>query len=373
MNRRTRRIFCLLMGMLVVALSTPAMAAQPPLVRLLKAVPAAALDSGAYISYADYAALLAALEAIKAPAEEVPAEDETAFRQSLMHIQAGYDRLMMMTLQEDSGMQSNGFAASQVQQSLVVGNPPFQQVLLSGAFNLTRIQQALANKGYQALATTETGWQPFCAEGDCTTGNTIDVSKADPAFLFGGMLGSRWPLLLRDDLLLSTPHNALFLAATKKDMPSVAAQPGIAGLLSILTDASPAPPVQFILLPAQSAIAKEAPGIMYLCMQEVWLQEGVQVQLALSFASDQGAAAAGEQLKQRYKEDILITKQPFSAMVEAQGGKLMDVQAVALGQKGSALLVSFQFPAPTGQPFAPSPFRLFYSMMIQRDMQWLVP
>jgi hypothetical protein len=285
-------------------------------------------------------------------------------------------------------------------------------LVLAGSFDANAIGAAYqANVG---LAPTDfDGITVWCAGEDPEVGFQVDVSNRVLENPFGGELGRRQPMIVSDDLLMSSADLGAVLAhggAAAGTVPSLADAPGyraavdavgedaqilqatIAGLVAALNIAQPpldadllspeTPSLTLETLPAQS---QELPAFELLVLADVVTGEEQIARLGLVYRDAGSAELAGPILLERLATYPSLSGSPFAEMLRPPNGT--DPRYYVRQGSDRAVLV-LEFPAPratteelvalmdvAGDEGTVTPpgwvYRRLSDMFLRRDTGWL--
>ncbi len=371
----------LLVVALMICLAVPATASSP-VETLLGQVPASAFEAG-HISYVDYHALVAARPGATAPTDtkDIPAFQTTpegkVYFKAMQGAASGSSTMIMYLYLADEMKAMSGINPFLMAQSLEAGAPPSQQVWLQGGLDTEAVITALKQQNYQASGGTEQ-WTLWCEDGACGNGQRTDFSRRDPAFLFGGDLGRRWPVVLGEDLLASSPDSEVILQIAAADGPSLLDLPEVKDVLTSVRSLPDADQVtQFQVFSAATLFvdSQQVPGVVGLFQLDS--PEAQRVVLALRYPDPAGAKDALTRFEANFPSAELTTGQPLVTVVENQSGSLEPLSVYEAEGGSAVLIIPFLFPsetaAATENPDSQSavPFALFRNMALKRDMDWL--
>jgi hypothetical protein len=186
------------------------------LLSLLAGIPEDPIDrTDCFIYFVDYSAMESAYNAARpADAEEfadLEASDEAHKVWSVLFRGTTwvYSRYWQVGL--GTGPETVGFSPLEVDQAVWFGVPPSDCLMLAGSFDADAIRTAyqtsigLAPKDFD-------GTTVWCAAEDGADGFQMDLSKGVPENPFGGDLGRRQPMIISEDLLMSSADLGLVLA-----------------------------------------------------------------------------------------------------------------------------------------------------------------
>lgn len=349
----------------------------PPLQWLLNRVPQSTFTDG-YLSYVDYQAVVALQPGAKAPAswEEAPAHQGTpagqAYMRALRGVSSGFRNLLMyISLPEVHT--STGLDPFLVKQSMAVGMGD-QQVWLRGLIEEEAMRQALEGKGYKPV--DDSGALSLWCEGAaCDGGNLVDLSRRDPAFLFGGDLGRFWPVAWRGDLVVSSRDEQAIRLIAAGEGPMLGQTEAFRALMQAATQPDGETAAQVIQLQVIPHPAAE-PGALLAFVQAA-SADALWVVVTLPWQGPTDAQSL-EAIKQQLEEAPLAGRGMDTLKHEAdiRGGAL---QKPWLAQAdGTTLLVlPFRFAPPDEaaqrNPDAPAslPYQWFVDRLVREDLTWL--
>ncbi len=367
--------------LLMTCLALPA-AADSPLETLLAQVPASAFETG-HISYIDYQALVAARPGAKAPPDtgDIPAYQATpegqAYFLAMQGAASGSSAMTMALFLADEMAEMSGINPFRVAQSLEAGAPPSQQLWLQGGMDPAAVTAALQRQDYQASGGTG-AWALWCEGGACENGARIDFSRRDPAFLFGGDLGRRWPVVLGADRLASSPDGGVIRQIAAAQGPALLDLPEVRDVLAAVSSFPGSDQVtQFQLFAPETLNIMTQHTFGAIGLFQLDTPESQRVVLALHYPEPAAAMDALRHFEAALPSAQLATGQPLMALVENQAGSLEPLFMREPEGGAAVLIIPFLFPsqaqAATLKPDSPSavPFALFRNMVLKRDMDWL--
>lgn len=378
-----KRIALMLIVLLGLSAGQTYAQADTPLKQLLDAVPAAAFEDG-YLSYIDYEALIAARPGAATPDDIANLE---AFRQTVEGQQyflamrgatAGFSGIAQSLINTEEVAQRMGISPTAIGQSLEIGFPPRQQVWLQGGIHPELVRTALAALDYKQLNSLLPSREIWCENGACENGSVVQLDKRDPAYLFGGNLGSRWPVMIEDGRVASTPNAAAFRSMAYLSGPKLSGLPKVQALLQVLQppDSGIAVTQLFIVSPDMVLPAPgQTPSMDAIALAQVDTLDVLRVVLALHHPKTVDAQKTMDALENTLDSAVLNTGRPLMKMVQDLSGLLEGIRLEA-ADAGSTVVLTFRFPAQQefGADVASAmPFQQFYRMLIQRDMGWLAP
>lgn len=204
------RVLAVLMAMLLLTLSPSAAQGdsdtRPPLLRVLSAAPDIAdiRNQSVIASFADYEAALA-LRGLEAPNDLTTLLDMDSDQRApyLFSIPAAGPEAFLRQFTLLGEMPAvMGFDFFDITQAAELGVPPMTAIIVNGAFDAQVVTDAHLARGY----TAETGdfGTTLCPADGCDSGMNVDVQNRQMANPFGGDLGRSRPIIVNDDVILST-------------------------------------------------------------------------------------------------------------------------------------------------------------------------
>jgi len=97
-----------------------------------------------------------------------------------------------------------GFDFFTIEQEMNYGQPPQQTLQLNGAFDLDKVRAALTAQGYSQQ--DQAGVEVWCGADGCDSGAKVNLKDRNPSNPFGGDLGRKWPIIVQDNNLISSPN-----------------------------------------------------------------------------------------------------------------------------------------------------------------------
>lgn len=185
-----------------------------PLLALLDGVPDLA-GNRAFTTYVDRAAIGTAYPGTIAPADwaEFTAmhDAEGVLALAVMPMEAWWRVFMNMAVPTGTSLGSAdrmpevmGFDYFHIQRELSFGTPPASGLILQGEFDEDAVRAALEARGF-TLDRSGEDVEIWCGTVGCDGGLQLDLRTVDRANLFGGELGRQQPVVLGDDILMSSP------------------------------------------------------------------------------------------------------------------------------------------------------------------------
>jgi hypothetical protein len=105
-----------------------------------------------------------------------------------------------------------------IKQSLEVLNPPNDILILAGDFDEETIRSVYEERGYTSHA--DSSFDYLCPSDGCDSGMDVDPENTQRSDLFGGDLGRNQSIGLGEDILFSSPSEAL-MQAILDETPSI--------------------------------------------------------------------------------------------------------------------------------------------------------
>lgn len=359
------------------------------LVELLAAIPRKAF-ADKYISYLDLGTLLQYYPPLELPkSSTIPVESRNTdemWRQINVFmsqgVAAGPANLLMHYRHYEDIFEVSGLNLFSITRMLDIGMPPNQQMWLEGDIDAVRLNEVLTGRGYEKNDLKEN--KPFMVmspEGDMNAGTVMDFESIDTAFVFGGQLGQRWPLLFNDERIMTSSSGEAVLAAAKlEEGNSIADIPEVSDLLSEMssTPEGVMPLTQMYILDTTFAINNEEFEIMeegqLLGIAELFYDDANYIHLSATFSDEAKAEAHAKTIKKKMEDQILLMNgQPLQEVIKATDASFESIR-VTKGENGTVTLtlpVRATIQEPTLQ-MKRTPFNLFRSMVLTRDMDWFL-
>lgn len=130
-----------------------------------------------------------------------------------------------------------------IDQSLSWSMPPEQAMLVRGTFDAASMSAAHAARGFVETA-LPSGTQ-WCSPDGCDQGWMLDINNRQPADIFGGDLGRRFPRALIGNTIVGSASESIFNAAIRAGATgerSLASNPNIIAALVTLDGQAASPP-----------------------------------------------------------------------------------------------------------------------------------
>jgi hypothetical protein len=312
----------------------------------------------------------------------------------------------------EDGPEMVGFSPLEVDQAIQFGVPPGNGLMLAGHFESDAIRTAYqSNLGLGAKefdGTTVWLWGDDPADGLLT--DTSNVLRANP---FGGYLGRRQPMVISDDLVMSSADLQVVLAhvhAAAGEVPSLADAPAYrAAVDAVAVDADilqaaiagptmalniAYPPVGDDLLSAETPSStlevlpedqQELPAFQLVIAADVVTGDEQIARLGLVYHDARSAEAAAPVLMDRLETHTSLSGRSFAETLASPAGT--GLRYYVRQESDQAVLV-LEFPAPRAtseqivemlnmashEAAATTPgsvYRLLLTMFAHRDTSWL--
>lgn len=352
----------------------PIVSSEDPLLSSLQEIPAAGFDG--VFSYVNLDAMFDSIPGLTKPAPDsklaADSQDMKDAVRVLYRISAGPSTFRQVFNYLSETDEINGFYPLAVSQLIEVNLPPQQQMWLRGSFSPDKLKTALARQNYEALEKDGNDYAVYAPDGDPEGGRNMDLSNRDPGFLFGGMLGQRWPVIFNDSVIGASPDGRIIRAA--EGAATLSSRPDLVDLLNaarlLYGDVTPA---QVYAMPAELALDIE---IMPLTLSRFALvsyyEDGNEyVLILLNTRTEDAANALAAQINANLKDAVLKSSgRTLTDALENWDAAALDVE-IAQGENGSyTVALPFRF-AERDEDVLASGFGHFVTMLMQRDMRWL--
>jgi hypothetical protein len=387
----------------------------PPVLELLSLVPASINFSGSnFIGFSDFNAAIATRDGA------VDYESWDEFQADLDDgTEAGSLLIQSLPLSGFTGAQYllyggaempelMGFDFFDLDASLNYGVPPAQVTLYQGEFDADQIDAALTNSGY---VSDELDGAPYwCAEAGCDTGMMQDLPNRNPANLFGGDLGRRFPVLLMDDVVAASASDTEVEAVSEVyqgENESLADDPNFQTAVSAMYgsfDVEDQPQLrQAYFVPADAVAIVNDPAFFTQMTEEqiAAIRERLMTempdplplyqlvslgdfgnsthqyaQVVLVYSDEADAQTAIEIVSQRLEtmNSMRLAKSVQEILDDRQMELLEPVVYADEATGQYAAVFNFEYPLPTrGEQLemAGLGYRLFLDMIFSRDMLWI--
>ncbi len=362
-----------------------------PLLSLLAGIPEDPISqTEGFIYFVDYSAMDSAYHATRpADAQEfagISEADEAhkVWWALLRGIAWSYSRYWQAGM--ETGPAAVGFSPLEVDQAVQFGVPPSDGLMLAGSFDADAIRTAYqANIG---LAPKDfDGVTVWCSGKDPEDGLRIDLSYRVVENPFGGELGRRQPMIISDDLLMSSADLELVLAhagAVAGTVPNLADAPGYrAAVNAVGEDAD----VLQATIAGLTMALNIAPTFELLVLADVVTGDEQIARLGLVYRDAESAEATAPVLLERLAAYPSFSGRSFAEMLTPSNGT--GLRYYVRQESGRAVLV-LEFPAPkatseeiaamqdlAGYEGTATPpgwaYRRLSDMFLQRDTNWLSP
>ncbi len=351
---------------------------ETPLETLLARVPEAAF-SWDYLSYADIAALTGGVpggqtegtgQGASGGGQALQDSDRMRAYQNISAGFADFHRSLRMPIRDSLGIDPLA-----VTQSMEMGLAPDNQGWLQGQWSAAEVEVALRGKGH---APTSEGKLPlWCPDGDCGVGYAVDLEQRDPAFIFGGALGSRWPIAWDETVMAGSRNAAAMQLIAAQEAPSLLDSARMQMLLGNLAQSDTQDTgrlglvTQLIIRALPPGEGKGGPTHIAVAQVEDATQ---RVNVALLLPDTEAAAAWGTRLTQELPDAVLErTSRPLMQMVAERGGAMDVLRTGGMSNGEGLLLLPFRYDIPpeTAPDGAQLLFALFAQAIHMQDLGWL--
>ncbi len=310
-----------------------------------------------------------------------------------------------------------GFDFFDITAAMSFGKPPGQVYIYQGDFDAAQIEAALTSNGY----TSETldGFPYWCAEAGCDTGREVNPADRNPANLFGGDLGRRFPVTLLDNAIVTSPDDANVEAIAdvyQNPEKSLAANPIYQTVVTAMYETLPVAagdeqpqlrqayfiPAHFLIVsdPMATAIFT-APEEIEKLREQLESMETTSIplyqmaaftdfgnsseqfaQVILIYGLEADAQTAVEIIPQRIASlNSIVVRQPLAAMFEARQAELLTPEIYKDEDTGRyAAVFTFRYPTASAEednfglvPTSGLVYQLLVNLLVQRDVIWLAP
>lgn len=394
-------VFVLFCSMPVLAQDQPAPGDPQNLLNLMAYVPATDSVAESYISYNDVRAAELSREGVE-PYESFAAflldESPAAAIWLQSYPLGGYETIPQFAMVAGPKMpEVLGFDFFDVDRSLQFNQPPELGTILQGNFDEELIDAAHTARDYIRLSLGDTGWPLWCGDEACD-GNVIDVVNREPANIFGGDLGRKWPLSLNadDNILLSSSvlsQLEAMAAGASEDSLMLDDVPDYRALVNAMAGYSYLRSAYIIPMPLIAtgdplAMPRESrdrtddgsglPPYTLLMIADFGTPEGQTALLGLVFLDMESAETAAASIVDIIQTSTsLITEQPWIELLENRNMSIGEPDIIITDDR-YVLLLPFDYPAPSNEGDAigrsersGGGFRLFFDAFVRRDLGWL--
>lgn len=277
------------------------------------------------------------------------------------------------------------------------GKPANRQTWLMGTFNQSRIRRALQARDYQLVEEgphdpVRENMQIWAKDGDVHHGLQMDLATRNLSFLYGGMLGQSFPVLLSSDLIVYTPDGDDLLAAAKETELALAADPNMASLLQSIELVTPemrgeiaqvvaGPPAVFELNASQQRSAASAnqteqygklPAYELFAQSHLYTDDHTYVVFNFIFQDEHDAEQAAEVMEQRVENlPSVVHGRSVDQQLEAFKGERLPIFIVDAAHR-YVVVQSFQFPPENLEISAVlgRPYHMLFHWIQTRDTAW---
>lgn len=337
-----------------------------PLLSLLYGIPERPLSqSEDFVYFADYAAMESAYDAIRPADAEQVANISTADQAhqvwwTVFQNSWSFSQYWLASL--ESGPQEVGFSPLEVDQAIRFGVAPGDGLMLAGRFDADAIRTAYqANVG---LSPKDFGGTTVWLRGeDPADGFQVDPSNVLRANPFGGGLGRRQPLIISDDLLMSSADLELVLAhpgAAAGTVPNLADAPGYRAAVNAVSEdadvlqaaiAGPIMAQTVAYAPIQPSsdelLSPEMPVFQLLILADVMTAEEQIARLGLVYQDAESAETAASVLLDRLASRPSRSGDSYAKLLTPPNGS---GPRHYVAQQSDQTVLVLEFPAPRATP-----------------------
>lgn len=406
-----RKAFVLMIVLLIVGL-LPATAQEDdrnPFMQMLARIPdtAAARE---WLTYIDYRAVIAARPG--APAVTTWQEFESASRDetggqlmsALIGIQSGPAYFARSLMQGGEMAEAVGFDPFMVERAAEFGLPPGAGVILEGSFDREAIIDAHAARGYTENSAGDLTL--LCSADGCDNGMNINIRDRNPANPFGGDLGRSQPVLVGDQLVVSSPSIEVLDQSADTingDADSLASDPDYSAAAEAISSEGTVTQAYFInpgaIQPLSEALlgsvsdpaavkARRAalaqsfvpmPPYDLIAIGETATETEQVALLALVYADQVDAEAAAALFPAHIMEfESFAVGRTFGDLLTTRGVTSVEATIYAARSGRSVMLLTLRAPLPAAETpdgESPQPASQVYGLLVQaffrRDLGWL--
>ncbi|MBK8022252.1 MAG: hypothetical protein IPK19_12680 [Chloroflexi bacterium] len=399
-------------AVLVLALHTFLSAAQDdapfagsePLAAALQFVP----DDGAarsWLTFADYRAAEAA-RGLTTPDDFAAFMADDEMTSSWIAAMPSTGMQMNYFMQFDDMPDVLGIDFFDINQSLGLGLPPDEGLILRGSFDLAAIRAAHLARDF--VEEDVNGIPRWCSPDGCDTGMNVDFANRQPADVFGGDLGRRFPRALANDVLVGSGSDVTLNAALNAgaDGASYADNPLVVAALAALDGGHHLRAVQFarpddflaLSLDGMSAVPSEEevreyqdglrggidnlPVYNLVAFADAADADSEMVLIALVYRNEEVAQIAAGVLDARLQRARSAFRDAtWADLIAERGGTVEPTQVIAVTEADRAVtLLVLRGPLPGDDPDENGRLRssgLLFQLILdgfyRRDLGWLQP
>lgn len=356
------------------------------LTTLFANIPASSFRQG-MLAYTDYDLIFGAHPDIEFPpdsgssAEWFRSPDSYAYRSMLPWIALGVPEFIRFWHLADNIATVTGIDPYELEQSVTSGMPPTTAFWLQGDFDRERIIGALMAHDYELLESDgDDTWTLLCADGDCANGFETNIERRDPAFIFGGDLGRRYPVALDDSIVASASSEADIRAMVNLNSASLLANVSVTNpvqaIESHINQDDEAAISQMLIYKSELAFRTPMPqAFTTITLAEAIGKSANHLVIALYYPDKEDAEEALGALQSLIPEREIRGKAIPDFIAAEMGGTLDDLY-IEDTSDGSALLIPIRFETITELVAADlayrSPMTVFSPMFYNFDMNWLL-
>lgn len=203
-------LLTLLVVLLAVGWISRAADTEPPVLKMLEAIPDIPKARDSYVTYVDYRAVENARPGAAHPKTWAEwkalndAKDPSAglWLAAFFGVASGPAQLVLYFNQMGNMRDLMGFDWFDIDQAAEYGEPPGQGRILAGNFDANKIDAAVSQRGY--TRNDLNGFPVWCGPEGCENGSKMDPKSIEQGEPFGGDLGRKWTLLLKSGYLVGS-------------------------------------------------------------------------------------------------------------------------------------------------------------------------
>ena len=274
-------------------------------------------------------------------------------------------RQNLILMLDEGTTETIGFEVTDITQTLAFGAPPATGMILQGGFDETAIVTAHQDRNYSSEEVTQ--GVLLCGEVGCEGGFEVDLINRDVTNPFGGSLGRQFPLIVGDDVILSSPEFELLQGmgsdgvTTLADALDFVSSVRALESMGVIIQAQFFPSIDFLSYPNtlnfETGELDQLPGVESYNEFPPYIQvavghvvdENTEIGvMALVFTDVESAESARAELGTRLQTAVsLVRETPFSEIWDLRGHELSDLEIYTDNSTGlSVLLLPLLNPIP---------------------------